>query len=350
MSGLQLRRRTVGALVTLALIVTTRLAHAASTLVVVVRPAAGEANASEVLNRARGELVADGFEVLLVDAMPEANRVEAVMRKGHENGAAIAAGLFVADDASTIELCLVDELTGRVLVRRLDVQPNSSEHAPEVLARHTVDLLRASLLDFLVQSLRSSVSDARASRKSAPVVDTVPESGESRWAIEAGLGVLGSFQGVGPSVAPLARVRFAISHNFQLRATGSWFGTQPRVASSNGTGNATVEQGIAVLECVARFWRSRRFQPELSLGAGTYYVATNGNGVAPYPSKESNGFAAAFDAGIGVGTPIGAHFELLLELHAIVTAPGVAIRFLDSDAARIGRPSLLSTISLAGWI
>ncbi|MDP8999506.1 MAG: hypothetical protein M3O46_05285 [Myxococcota bacterium] len=346
----QLRCRFVGALAAFSVIVTSGLAHAESTVVVLFRPAAGNGNASEVLNRARGELVADGFGVLLVDAVPEDGRVASITRKGHESGAAVAAGLFVADDASTIELCLVDELSGRVLVRRLDVQANSSEHAPEVLARRTVDLLRSSLLDFLVQSLRSSVLESQASRRPAPVVDRNEQSVESRWGIEAGLGVLGSFQGAGASIAPLARLRFAVNRNFQLRATASWFGTQPHVTSSNGTGTATIEQGVAVVECVARFWRSRWFRPELSMGGGTYYVATNGNGVAPYPSKQSSGFAAAIDAGLGVGTPIGAHFELLLELHAIVTAPGIAIRFLDADAARIGRPSLLSTLSLAGWI
>src|SRR5579864_8053037 len=99
-----MRYRAFIALVTLAILGSTGRAAAESTLVVLARPAAGGAPASEVLNRARGELVADGFTVLIVDAIAEADRSTALARTGRAAGAAVTAGLFVAEDAGMIDL------------------------------------------------------------------------------------------------------------------------------------------------------------------------------------------------------------------------------------------------------
>jgi hypothetical protein len=303
-----------------------------------------------VLNRARGELVADGFEVQIVDPMPNADRLPALARRGRATGAAVTAGLFIADDASTIEMTLVDGLSNRVLTRRLEVRPNSPEQAPEVLARRAVDLLRASLLELLVASLRSAVSEARVRpAASAPIEprDDRRDPVSTRWAIEAGLGVLASLDGLGPAIVPLARVRYAMGETFQLRVTGAWLGTQPRVEAS--AGSATVEQGIGLVEAVARL-RQGWLYPFVSLGLGGYYVAVNGSGAAPRPGARSSDVAAAFDAGLGLAAAVGVHVEVVVETHALVTAPGIAVRFVDSDVARVGRPSLLGAISLAGWL
>jgi hypothetical protein len=40
--------------------------------------------------------------------------------------------------------------------------------------------------------------------------------------------------------------------------------------------------------------------------------------------------------------------DLAIDVQAFVTAPGLAVRFLDEDAARIGRPSVLASITVAG--
>jgi hypothetical protein len=337
-----------GTFMTLAVLGATRTAAAESTLVVLARPATNEANANEVLNRARGELVADGFNVLLIDSVAEADRTATLARTGRESGAAVTAGLFVEDNATTIELCLVDAITGRVLVRRVEVQATSAEQAPKVLARRTVDLLRASLLDFLVESLRSVVSERRAPPISSPPSGGSEKTATSGWAIEAGLAVLVGLEGVRPAVVPLLRVRFAVSQAFLLRATGAWFGTQPRVEAA--TGSASVEQGMALLDCVAPFWQRSWLRPHVSVGAGAYFVGVNGSGVSPHPGEHSSEFAFALDAGIGDAIPIGSRFEVVLEAHALVASPGIAIRFLDTDAARIGRPTLMATITLAGRI
>jgi hypothetical protein len=306
-----------------------------------------EAGDAEVINRLRGELLADGFNVQWVDATSEDDRVATLTRAGHAVGAAVAAGLWVVEGARTVELILVDELTGRTLVRQLVEDPSSPEQqAPEVIARRSADFLRAGLLDFLGESLRSAVSEAR--KPTPPGAEPRDDGARSRWAIEAGVGVLGSFDRVGPAAMPLARVRFAATPMLQLRVTAAWLGTQPVVQAPAGT--ASVAQGLALLECTAHPWNRHLLHPFASLGAGTYYVGVSGSGAGSDRGERSSALAFAFAAGLGVASTFGSHFEVLLEGQVLVADPGLAIRFLGVDAARIGRPSVLGALTIAGWI
>jgi hypothetical protein len=181
-----------------------------------------------------------------------------------------------------------------------------------------------------------------------PKVEASEELEKSRWAIEAGVGVLGSFEGVGPAAMPLARLRFAASPTWQLRITTAWLGTEPLLEGPTGT--ASVAQGLALLECTAHFWHRRIFRPFVSLGTGTYYVGVTGSGTPPERGERSTAFSFAFDAGLGVAASIGSHFEVLLEAQAVVAEPGIGIRFVGVESARIGRPSVLGTLTIAGWI
>jgi hypothetical protein len=351
MGSMSLRKAVVGFVVVVAVLCAHRVAIADPTLVVLVRPTAGGASANEVLHRARGELAADGFKVVVVDALPEPGRVAGLTRVGRDAGAVVVAGFFVADDASTIDLSLVDEITGRALERHLEASPGAPPPPPEVLARRSVDVLRASLLDFLVETLRTVVSESHTPPKAEKPTQPSepPVRPHPKWAIEAGLGMLASFQGLGPSIAPLGRLRFAAAAPLQLRATAAWLGTQPSVEATTGT--ATVEQGVAVLECIGQPWQASRIRPSLSLGAGVYYLGVTGHGATP-PSQDlrSNAFHVAFDGGLGAAALLGPDLELQLEIHGLVTAPGFALRILDAVPAYVGRPSILGTITLVGWI
>ena len=335
------------AVVLLAILTLSRPARAESTLVVLGRPFGGAPNAMEQFNRARGELLADGFRVLLLDAIDEGGREAALLREGRAVGAPVVAGMFLTDDGGSIELWLVDTVSARVVVRRLQSEPGESGE-PEVLARRSVDLLRASLLDFLVDSLRVVASTSPPRASPSPAGTSVAPSVD-RWALEGGLGILASFDGLGPAVLPVVRVRFAPAPPIRLRVTGAWLGTQPSVRAP--TGSATVEQGLALAECAARPWRGP-IAPFLSIGVGAYYAGVNGdaNRASPYQGTRSSAVAFTAEAGIGVSALVASRLEMVLEAEGLVSDPGIAIRFLEVDAARIGRPSLLGTMTLAGWL
>jgi hypothetical protein len=240
----------------------------------------------------------------------------------------------------------VDRMSGRVLHRKIDRQPTVPAQGPEVFARHAVDLLRASLLDFLVDSLRGVTSKLPTFAMAPPPAE--PPTALPRWAVEGGIGVLGSLGGVPPTLLPLVRVRFALNRTFQARLSAAALGSQPTVQAATGT--ATVAQQLTFLECTAQFWQAGPVRPLLALGSGVYSVGVNGSGIPPAQGQPTTGSAIAFDAGLGLATWITSHLEVNVEAHAILTQPGIAIRFLDIPAAHLGRPSLLGTLTLAGWI
>ncbi|HEY3594962.1 MAG TPA: hypothetical protein VGL13_13855, partial [Polyangiaceae bacterium] len=121
--------------------------------------AAREVNAALV--RVQGELVADGFEVVTAESAPGATS-EAAMSQA-ESGSSTTVGLFLSPDGSNAELWVVDHLTNKTVVRHVVTADESKKLLPEVLALKTVELLRASLLELVVERNTAAASAARSS-------------------------------------------------------------------------------------------------------------------------------------------------------------------------------------------
>ncbi len=351
MTGTGTRCIALATFVALAILGVSWSARAASALVVLIPAPSASQAADLVMNRTRGELLADGFRVMLADPTPEADRSAAVARVAHEAGASVTVGLSLDGDGTAVTLYLVDAL-GRVTLRRMEERDAVAGEAPEVVARHHVDRLRANLLDFLVANMAPAPPPPPQRAEPAsqpPSADVVPASKEKlRFAIEAGLGVLGGFDGAGAAVMPVARVRLEVQPGLALRATAAGFGTQPRVDATAGSAN--VDQSLALIECVAQLGVANAIRPVLTVGAGVFHVDVTGTGQPPYSGAQNGEFAFTLDGGAGVVATIAPHIEVAVEGHALVTAPGIAVRFLDTEAARIGRPAILGTMSLTGWI
>ncbi|MCL2447613.1 MAG: hypothetical protein FWD17_01560 [Polyangiaceae bacterium] len=323
-------------------------ATAAGTLIVVPREAPARSDA-ETMQRVRGELAADGFEVVVIDRI-DTDRVAALARLGRETGTTVCGGVFV-DAARGIDLVLVDPATGRSATRHLEGGSGSPAPAPEVIARRAVDLLRVSLVDFLVESLRTAKRERTP--QSVPPAEVhvqtahAPETAR-HWAIEAGVGLLAGLGGVGPAVSPITRVRFAPAPPWQLRLTVGWLGSEPRVDGPGGS--ASIQQGVAVVEGALEMAHTRWLRPIVSAGAGVYYAGADGTGTATSHGEHASALALALDAGLGGAVPLLPRLDAVVEAHAIVATPGLAVRFVDTDVARIGRPSILLTLTIAGWI
>jgi hypothetical protein len=268
-----------------------------------------------------------------------------VRENGRGAGGPIAVGLFIDEDAEGLGIYLLDTLSGRTAVRYAD-RPTPDE-APEVVARHAVDLLRASLLDFAIRGLREAAASPKGEAPAARV-GSGGRSAPARWALEGGVGVVAGFAGVGASVAPVLRLRFALNQNFQLRLTGAGLGSNPSVQTDRGS--AVVKQAVVLADGTAVLGQSRWLRPFAALGAGIYYVGVTGTGTPPYQGESGEAIAFAVDGGIGLCTSITPSLDLSLEAHVVVAQPGVAVRFVDEEAARVGQPALLVTLTLADWI
>ena len=329
----------------LTILLGSRPALADSALVVLVRPTAQSTVVSEAITRIRGELIADGFEVAIVDAPPGADPASVLARADRQTSAAAMLGLFLQPDASAAEVWVVDRLTNKTVVRRVEIDRSSAGSAPEVLARRSVELLRASLLEILVDAQRRPLSPsprAQASRGAAHAL----EPPRPRWGVEAGALVLGGFGGVGPAIMPVARGRVVISNRFAARLTVAGLGTRPHVQAAEGS--ATVSQALGIVEGIVELAPQSWLRPAISLGAGTYHISAEGSAAWPYEALAPGTWAFAADVGTGVALSLSSSFALCLEGHATFVTPRPVIRFVGVEMAGIQNPLLGGVLTLMG--
>jgi hypothetical protein len=341
-----MRCAAVVAAIILIILLGNRPVWADSALVVLVRPTAQSTVVSEAITRIRGELIADGFEVSIVDAPAGADPASVLARADRQASAAATLGLFLQPDASAAELWVVDRLTNKTVVRRVEIDRSSVGSAPEVLARRSVELLRASLLEILVDAKRRPLASptprAQASRWAAQAL----EPPQPHWGVEVGAQVLGGFGGVGPAIMPVLRGRVVVSDRFAARLTVSGLGTRPHVQAAEGT--ATVSQALGLLEGIVELAPQSWLRPAVSLGAGAYHISAEGSAAWPYEAFDPGRWAFAADVGTGLGLSLGSSFAICLEGHATLVTPRPVIRFVEVETAEIKSPLLGGALTLVG--
>ena len=303
--------------------------------------------------RIKGELVAGGFEVAVsdIDSSEQGADPRALMeRAGQDLAPSATIGIFGNLEQGSAELWVVDRITGKTVIRRLEVQASSDRPISEVLAIRAQELLRASLVEFLVEENRPNPTIAPPSPQIHQWVKQAVESPVAPWTLGLELGVttFGGWGGIGPAVAPAGRLRMALGERFWARLTALGLGSRPRINAPVSTTSASVSQSLVLLE-VASWLRPRRLvRPLFSLGLGLERVAVEGTATLPYQGERNARWFAAGDAGVGVSLRLQAHWEVQLEVHALFTTSQPAVRFLDTEIARAGQPTLLAILTLAG--
>lgn len=320
-----------------------------SALVVLVRPRAENVLVDEAITRIKGELIADDFEVSVADAPPGSDPISILAQATRTTDAAVTLGMFLEEDATAAELWVVDELTQKTVVRRVGIGRTPAGNVPEVLARRAVELLRASLLEILLDARKRKAPPAPGPRAQASRwVERALEPSAQRFGVEAGVQVLGGFGGVGAAVLPVARLRAALDERWRARLTLSGLGTNPEVEAVEGT--ATIAQEFALLELVFEMSPAPWIRPAFSLGAGAYHIEAEGNAAWPYAGIESDRYAFAADAGLGFALPVTSSFAIAFEGHALLVTPYPVIRFLGVEKAETGRPIVTGGLALVGWL
>ena len=338
-------------------------ALADTALVALVRPNASAPSATEALNRIQGELTAEGFDVVLVDAPIVLAPLSPASDARGPGSAAVAVAdrdavasieLVVDTRERAAELRVIDRVTNKTVTRRTAIEAPEGPQFAQVLAVRAVELLRASLVELLILSHPPSsavpaaavqvvVDRARTWVASAPHPRPQPSFG-----FDAGTAVLGGFGGIAPALLGVLRVRRALGRSFQLRATLAGLGTQPTVTASSGS--ASVAQQLGLVELVASPWADRVVHPVASVGVGPFFVSVDGQAAAPYAAEQSSGWSVAIDSGVGGEVRLSDHFDISLEAHAFFTRPEQVTRFVGQEQARVGEPSLLFTLTVVGWL
>jgi hypothetical protein len=321
--------------------------------VILVRPPAAPAAVTEALVRLRGELVAAGFDAEVVELMLGVDVRGSLEKLSPASaGAATALVAVVASaEPGSAELWVIDRVTGKTVVRRVNAGATDPPRMAEVLAVRAVELLRASFLELAIATPPNN--EANEAPLSAPVVErwatATLEEADWTWAVEAGGGTADALGGPWNAILSVARLERAFGRRFCARVSFAGLGTAARVDTPGGY--VGLSQTILLAEVIARFRRGRRLEPLVSLGAGTLRLAADSHEAAPFEAVSGARWAAAGDVGAGLRIPLRRHrFELGIEAHALFAQPYPTVRFFGSDVAYAGRPSLIGSVTLLGGI
>lgn len=318
--------------------------------VLLLRPVPTSPALAEAIVRIRSELAAGGFEVTARDipASDLAPEPHVLLERTEQVGAPSAALAIFGDlEQGVAELWVVDRISGKAVVRRLEIRTSEDRPISEVLAIRAQELLRARLVEARVEKEEPPMPVDKPPQVSRPAEPAAVLAGHWRFGLELGLSSLGGWGGLGPALAPTARLRIAMGKRFWARVTGLGLGTRPEVTSR--IGSARVGQGVVLLECMASLSPGRRLGPLLSIGLGAERFAVDGVASQPSYRGESNvRWFFAGDAGLGLSLRLGNHWELQLEAHALVALPRPEVRFFDQDTTKASQPTLLAILTLAG--
>jgi len=343
-------RPTIGVSIVLAMFwATTSLAAT----VVLVRPPQPASGMTEALARINGELASAGFEIEVVDGaaiLGTTGGSRDWLEKLASRRGADAVVAVIGDKApDSVEVWVIDKVTGKSVVRRVPFRP-SSPKGPETLAIQAVELLRASFLEI---DLSSKSSPAQAKGAPPPTVvhfvehDRKSEPSE-RFGVELGGAAIIGLGGVGPAITPIARFDWAIRPWFIAHVTAAGMGSRSTVEAAAGI--AQVSQAFALLGAGYHFKGGRRLTPFISLAVGALHTSVEGRAVNPYQGNNADQWSLLLDSEFGAVVPLQDRLYFSLSAHAQVGEPYPAIRFAGAGVATAARPNVLLTLTMGAWL
>ena len=108
---------------------------------------------------------------------------------------------------------------------------------------------------------------------------------------------------------------------------------------------------MLLAEALFRFRRGHRLEPLISVGAGALRLSVDSHQTTPYQAVGGARWGAAADVGVGLRFPLhGRRFELGAEVHALFAQPFPTAVYFGQEIARVGRPTLLASLTLLGGL
>lgn len=381
----------------------TSLARASPSRVVVVQ----SANESQIVNQAttrlRAELAASGFEVVTVDRGPGVTPREAVEDVGLHPMATLS--IVSTEKGAAVDVWVADHLTGKTLVRRVDIESRAAPSAPRVLAIRAVELLRASLLEAESappESPKPSIPadverwmkmpsaapeapppsappaspitpPAAPARPLVPLVPlvvppehspTLPATPALRWtpprspgispapraaapgpfAVDLGAAMIYHLDNNLPSFGPELRLAYRVAPRWALAldVVGPAF-TSPRRRSA---GELTPREELAVAEVAFAPLVPGPVVPLISLGIGADHAHIEASAVAPYQAHSADVLSFVTTAGAAAQIEIAPRVALHLGVRALFAFPGALFRIAGEEVGRIGPVNLATSLGV----
>jgi len=325
-------------------VVCTAGAEAVTGLVVLVRPAASDAELTDAWNRLEAELHIHAFEARTQEVELGADPAATLRRLGSDAGAVAAFGFVRGDGTASLEVVLLERGTGNTTSRRLPLARGSD--AASLIAVRAVDLLRSSLQEFPEEEVEPEPPPAPPEpppSAAAPARPAEPVGARAfSIALEGALVWPGSRFGVGFGPA-LAVFHHPLSwFHWGVWITGPVFGMN----LETGNGSATIHQELGLLEARVLLFRAGQLEVDALVGGGLWLLQASGRARQPLQSEDDEVWSGVLEAGVHAEQGLGAGFALGLSVRALGQVPGLGVA-LAQERAAFQQPALQAALGVA---
>jgi len=319
--------------------------------VILLRPLISDDIATEAQARVRGELVAAGFEVIVIAQEPGVQLRDGVETAGRYMSALAAYAIRTETSAagnSTAEIYVSDRLRNKLLTEKSLLDRKDAGHGAAVLAVQAVELLKASLADYWLGAAEPPPPPPPpppAETPPVPIALPEPGQGTALVGLEMGLAFLEHFGRTGGALLPSVKISLAPQRWFAARLSVAGLGPGNSIEADAGT--AALQQELGTLELLLVPLRRRWGSAFVAAGGGVYHLHLLGSGNEPYVGRSASSWSAVGLAGLGLRIDFTRHLAAVSEAQTLFLFPPPEVRFADALLGRVGQPSLLAS---AGFI
>jgi len=290
--------------------------------------------------RLRGELVAAGFELVVVTPSawpPTREEIELITR---QQGA--IAGLSLVRAGTGVEMWVVDRITNKTVFREVIT---GARRDNESLAIRLVETLRATLLE--VEEPHLSVDDRprRDSVPAPPEVKALLRKPPSRFALGVGTGFEHSPGGLGSVWLVSASFVGSPSPRIGVVVDGWFAPARSKVEGPEGEASVGLFLAGAALR-LSPVDPSSRLRPWLGGGAWLGLLSVAGAANAPYVGHRVQSLSVVPHLDLGLRWSLARRISVGAGVVGALGIPNLAVQFADRQVASWGRPLGLASFSI----
>lgn len=321
------------ALAFLTLLLSTRPAAAAPSVVALVGPERPEAQVAEALVRMKAELGAAGFDVREVSARPGEAPRAALERAAADLGAALAVAIDRGTSAAAAEVWVADRVTNKTLVRAVPASGDA-----QVLALRTIELVRASLLELERPSPPVAKPPPDVVRFAAP--PPAPRRGPwESFQVQLSGEVLVHASALPPSFLPSLALSYGFPVGAFVRLVGAAPSLSPELAIPGGSVSLSLQRaslGVGFGGWLAKPW----IAAEVELSGGFLHAEAAARVSPPALGRTTDGWAFLGGLVGGLSLTIADGWAIPLSVGLLVGAPETFVAYEGENLGTIGRPSV----------
>jgi len=281
------------------------------------------------------ELQTVGFAV---DTLQSEGHGRSSLERAARERDAVAA-VRVVPVANAVEVWVVDQVTGKTLIREVVAGEGGSSTSDEMIAVGAVELLRASILEVHVEATTKPKRETPpAYRKIAPGPKALAPRPRSPW-LSASLETTGTFALSEPEIGAQIAVWSRVWRGFGVRAHGS---VPLRSSRLDARGSqALISSKVVGLQGVGTWTWAPQWVTQAGAGLFAVRLDTEGRAQPPRVGVEDGAWLFGPSLHAGGGWSPAASVRLRVDATALWTARAASIRFSGEEVDRWGRPVVI---------